>query len=180
MSKLKPIEVPEIRFHNAWLLTDAFVTYTKQIEKFKDRPVPSWEGIQERIDKNSEIWRKGEKEIVTAMQKIVGLNFYQNIIDVYIVYGWKSAFSSPMVLSMRYEGEEFIDVLTHELLHRLITDNIQKKKYKEWLSETYPEVTDKSTLNHIAIHAIHKEIYLNVLKRPDRLEFDLKKCENWH
>ena len=50
MSKLKPIEVPEIRFHNAWLLTDAFVTYTKQIEKFKDRPVPSWEGFK-RIDK---------------------------------------------------------------------------------------------------------------------------------
>ncbi len=180
MTKLKPIKIPEIRFKNGWLLTDAFVAYRKEIEKFKnDNNPPSWEKMMKVIEERKRIWKKHEKKILTAMQKLAGLNFYSNLIDVYTVYGWRLAFSEPLVISMRYEGEDFLDVLTHEIIHVLLTDNVQKKNGGFWPTMEYPNIKDKSTIHHILVHAIHKEIYLNVLKRPDRLERDIKNCQDW-
>lgn len=179
MPTLKPIKIPEIRFSNGWLLTSAFMAYREEIKRFKNKRAPSWKKMSKIVSVREKIWKKSEKKIITAMQKITGLNFYQNLIDVYIVYGWRTAFSDPMVIGMRYEDEDFIDVLTHEILHRLITDNIQGKNGGSWPAKIYPKIKDTRTIHHILVHAIHKEIYLNVLKRPDRLAKDIEKCQKW-
>lgn len=133
--------------------------------------------MEKIIEERRKLWKKWEKKIIPAMQKIAGLNFYQNIIDVYTVFGWKSAFSNPMVLSIKYEGDLFIDTLAHEMLHRLITDNIQKKNGTKWAAATYPKIKDPVVLNHILVHAIHKEIYLSVLKNPERLASNLERAD---
>ncbi|OHB09958.1 MAG: hypothetical protein A3G05_01400 [Candidatus Zambryskibacteria bacterium RIFCSPLOWO2_12_FULL_45_14] len=179
MSKLKPIKVPEIRFKYGWLLTDAFYNYRKMIPKFKKEKPPTWKKMRVLIKDQKKVWKKDEKKIIKAMQKIIGLNFYQNLIDVYIVDGHKSAFSDPMVINYRYHGEGFVDVLTHELLHRLLTDNMQGKNGGSWPHKIYPKIKNRTTIYHILVHAIHQEVYLNVLKRPDRLKHDIEKCKQW-
>ena len=179
MNKLRPIKIPEIRFENGWLLTNAFMAYREEIKRFKGSRAPTFAKMARLIKDREKEWKKVGRKILRAMQRIAGLNFYQNLIDVYFVYGWRAAFSNPMVLSMRYQGEEFIDILTHELLHRLLTDNIQGKDGGLWLAKIYPGAKDIKVACHVLVHAIHKEIYLTVLKRPDRLKYDVNKCQDW-
>jgi hypothetical protein len=74
-----------------------------------------------------------------------------------------------------YEPDKFIDVLTHELLHRLLTDNTTIS-YDTNLRRTWSELFGRdhkpATLVHIPVHAVHKAIYLDVLKEPSRFERD--------
>jgi hypothetical protein len=179
MSEFEPIQFPEIRFKNGALLTRAFNELIRQIPDQKDSQLAGWEEINQTIEKNRSLWKDKEVGIVTAMQKIAGLNFYKNLIDVYLVDGHKSGFSDPLVLSYKYHGEGFIDVMAHELLHVLLTDNKQGRDGSVWARRAYPEIEDRLVTNHILVHAIHKEIYLNTLKRPDRLKHDIEKCQKW-
>jgi hypothetical protein len=179
MDKLKPIKIPEIRIKWGWLLTDAFYKLRKQIPGFENENPPTWEETKKVVANRKEIWEKVEKKIIVAMQKIAGLNFYQNIIDIYLIDGHKSAFSEPLAINYKYHDEGFIDVVTHELLHRLLTDNVQNKNGGLWPHKVYTEVKDRVTLNHILVHAIHKEIYLKTLKQPRRLEYDIRKCDKY-
>lgn len=176
--RLRPIKVPEIRFSNGWLLTNAFFAYRQLIPKFKKDKPPTRAEMDKIVRGRTRIWKKDEKKIIVGMQKIAGLNFYQNLIDVYLVAGYRSAFSTPLVMNRKYDGELFIDVLTHEILHRLLTDNTQGRTGR-WPAKAYPKIKDQKTLNHILVHAIHKEIYLKILKRPDRLQMDIDRCKEW-
>lgn len=179
IGKNKQIKIPKILFKNGWLLSNAFAAYMHEIEKYKDHKAPSYEEGVKIAEQRKKLWKKYEKIVVTAMQKITGLNFSRDIIDTYTVFGWKGAFSEPLVIGMYYQGEDFLDVLTHELIHVLLVDNIQKRNGGIWPKKIYPKIKDKNAIFHILVHAIHKEIYLNVLKRPDRLEHDLKNAQNW-
>lgn len=179
MTKLNPIKIPEIRLQNGWLLTDAFMVYRREIKKLKELRAPAYNKITKLVDERKKEWKREEKKILTSMQEIAGLNFYQHLIDVFFVYGWRGAFSNPMVLGIHYRGTDFVDVLTHEMLHRLITDNTQHKNGGMWPTKVYPKVKDSNTIYHILVHAIHKEIYLNVLRQPDRLKRDIEKCQKW-
>lgn len=180
MSRLRPIKIPEIRFQYGWLLTNAFYFLRKQIPKFKKEKPPTWNEMKSVVAERRRLWKKNEKKLITAMQKISGLNFYQNLIDVYLISGYGGAFSDPLTMNIKkYEGERFVDILTHEILHRLLTDNIQNKNGGSWPYKAYPRIKDKTTLHHILVHAIHKEIYLAVLKRPDRLKRDMEECQKW-
>ena len=85
-----------------------------------------------------------------------------------------------MVIGIRLEPDLFVDILTHELLHRLLTDNQsalpRNKVVDEWrklFGQNHPPVT----LNHIPVHAIHKSIYLDLLKAPQRLQRDITRCQ---
>jgi hypothetical protein len=171
MSTLSPIKIPEIRFKNGWFLTTTFLKGSK---------LPSYSKMDKRTQRLHKTWNAEEKKIIRGMQKIAGLNFYQNLIDVYIVAGLEHAFSDPMVIGTRYtKGEKFVDVLTHELLHRLITDNTQNKNGGFWPHKLFPKIEDHRVITHILVHALHKELYLKVLKRPDRLRADIKECQQW-
>jgi hypothetical protein len=178
--KTDTFKVPEIRIKHGWLLQNAFKFYTEKISEYKDIKTPTLEEVK-NIEKNrQEIWKTNEKKIIIGMQEISGLHFHQNLIDVYLVFGAQAAFSDPMVLSTKYEGDNFIDVLTHEILHRLLTDNTENIKWFKWIKETYPKhAHDFTAMAHILVHAIHKEIYLTILKSPERLQKDIETCEKW-
>jgi hypothetical protein len=94
-----------------------------------------------------------------------------------MVYGYRVAFSNPLTISFRCKGDVFVDVLTHELIHVILTDNTSQINLSKWTEEKFPGITDRKTLNHILVHAIHKEIYINHLKSPERLAYDIEKCQ---
>lgn len=69
-------------------------------------------------------WKKVEADTLQKLRAITGLEFAQNFIDVYIVDG-KGAISDPMIIGGNCDSEAFIRNLTHELVHRILTDNTQ-------------------------------------------------------
>ncbi|MCF7865344.1 MAG: hypothetical protein K9M11_02455 [Candidatus Pacebacteria bacterium] len=171
------ISMPEIRILSGRFIDNVLYSYINRIEEYKDSKAPSRIEMLDAMRARKESWQKEETQILNALQQITGLTFFQNSIDVYLVGGWHRAFSDPVVISIKIEGEAFVDVLTHELIHRLLTDNKQDKNGGIWCKKNYPEIEDPAVSNHILVHAIHKEIYLDVLGRPDRLAADIEKCE---
>lgn len=167
-------ELPIIRIKNAWLLRENASTHLHELwGKNKTLADNGW--MEWKVSEYNKAWRPNEQKILQGMTETLGLSFRQNIIDVYIA-PWFRAFSDPMVIGVVYDPDAFVDILTHELLHRLLTDNTAVPYKADLLSEwrrLFGESHDIKTLVHIPVHAVHKAIYLDVLKEPMRLERDI-------
>ena len=171
-------DMPTIRIKNARLLKQDVYNNLDQFQD-KDQKMVSDEVVEQKIKAYKTAWLLYENKILQYMTEVVNLSFRQNIIDVYIA-PYFNAFSDPLVIGIRFEPDFFVDILTHELLHRLLTDNQsalpRNKVVDEWrklFGQNHPAVT----LNHIPVHAIHKSIYLDLLKVPQRLQRDITRCQ---
>lgn len=175
------MKLPEIRIKNGWHLDDAlrglYEEIPESIIKEKGYSIQTKEEVVEKIPLYEAEWKKYESKVLQAMSDILELEFYKTVLDVYVVGAYKAAFSTPLVMSAKYRPDMFIDVLTHELIHVLLTDNDKNIKVREIWNKMFPEAINITSRNHILVHAVHKEIYLKYLEAPERLERDLKKCE---
>lgn len=169
--------LPIIRINNAWLLRKNASEYIRQVQKGK--PLGDDDHYKAIADEFRMAWKPYEAKILQSMNTVTGLTYRQNIIDVYIA-PWFHAFSDPLVIGVIYEPDVFIDILTHELIHRLLYDNTtldyRVSLNSEW-AELFGDIIHKTTLIHIPVHAIHKAIYLDGLKEPKRLRRDIENCK---
>jgi hypothetical protein len=174
ISLLESDELPEIRIKDAWLLRQNASKHLHELLG-KDMVLADDEWMEKRVKEYQDAWEPYEKKTLTAMTEILGLSFRQNVIDVYIA-PWFGAFSDPMVIGVMREPGVFVDTLTHELLHRLLTDNTSVPHdtplLAEW-QELFGNNHTFGTIVHIPVHAVHKAIYLDVLKEPKRLKRDI-------
>ena len=165
--------LPEIRIDYSWLLRGNVSEHLNKLWG-DGTPLRSEDRYRLIAKKYRNAWEPFADKILNGMCDITGLTFRQNIIDVYIA-PWFAAFSDPMVIGVKYEPDVFVDVLTHELLHRLLTDNNSVPSTLRLLP-TWEKMFGKNhsfiTLVHIPVHAIHEAIYLDVLHDPNRLVRD--------
>jgi hypothetical protein len=169
---------PNIRIKNGWLLQGMIDDYIAEIPDFK-HVAPAPEEFKEKIEGYQRLWSEHEKKILDGIQELSGLRFNEKIIDVYVVHGFHRAFSDPLVMSSKYEGAEFVDVLTHEIIHRLFTDNTAGQDVSAWVRSRFPDVDDKKAIDHIMVHALHEAIYREVLDDERRLEADVIKSQRF-
>lgn len=125
-------------------------------------------------------WDQYESTLLQAMQISLGVSFYRQVIDVSLA-PYFVPHSDPLIINFRYIPDRFLDILTHELIHVLLTDNSvhQNRSLRprvnllnEW-KKIFGEQTN-SVLAHIPVHALHKHLYLDVLHAPERLERDVE------
>ena len=89
--------------------------------------------------------------------------------------GYGKCFSDPLTVKIYKNKNDFIDTLTHELIHQLQIQNHKKMtKWWEYLNKKYENDT-KLTKSHILLHSVHNEVYLklfdkNRLKRNIRID----------
>ena len=166
-------DIPQIRIKDAWLLREAASVPMNELRGNGEslRSDKEYAGI---VDSYQKAWKPYEKKILEGLCRITGLQFRQNIIDVYIA-PWFAAFSDPMVIGTRNTPDRFIDILTHELIHRLLTDNttlpFDTELVPKW-EEMYGRKHSFNTLIHIPVHVVHKAVYLDVLESSKRLKRD--------
>ena len=156
---------PLINIRHGKLLGPFFAEYIKQ--KYPDFIFPTEEQVFGKIKIFREYCEKYNEIIIEALYEITSLQFKRNIIDVFVISATNRDMSAPIIIRSRYEPDEFLDVLIHELLHVFLGDNKIKQYEIEGESER--------TKNHITLFAIHKYIYLDLLKEPYRLERNIKK-----
>lgn len=170
----KTTKLPIIRIKDAWLLRENASKHLHELWG-KDSKLADDKWMEKRVAQYSAAWQPFEKDILTAMTKMLGLSFRQNIIDVHIA-PWFHAFSDPMVIGVMQEPDTFVDILTHELIHRLLTDNTavphDAPLLPEW-QRLFGKQHSFGTVVHIPVHAVHKAIYLDTLKAPERLARDI-------
>jgi len=167
-------ELPIVRIKNAWLLRENASVLINEL-KGDGQPLRSDEYYSKITKKYAKAWAPYEYKIMNGITNILGLDFRQNIIDVHIA-PWFMAFSEPMVVGVIFEPDDFIDVLTHEMLHRLLTDNTliphETKLKPEW-QKLFGKNHTFNALVHIPVHAVHKAIFFDVLKEPARYDREI-------
>jgi hypothetical protein len=156
---------PEVRINFSWLF---YEDVCRQLDKVQKWDLPSGDQCEEWTEAYRNEWAKHEAKILTAMQDIVGLNFYKSVIDVTTAPGVIPK-SEPLFMSFNGSPKGFVDTLTHELIHVLLTDNTILSIYGEnrtfrlgtiW-KNLFGIEDDFSCLVHIPVHAIHKKIFTN-------------------
>lgn len=168
--------LPDIRIKDAWLLRENASKHLHELWAKEDQPLADDKWMEQRVKAYQKAWKPYEKKILTAICELLDLSFYQNTIDVYIA-PWFGAFSDPLVIGVMREPDVFIDTLTHELIHRLLTDNKtvpSDTKLKDEWAGLFGKDHSFTTVVHIPVHAVHKAIYVDVLKEPKRLDRDRK------
>ena len=172
------IQIPEIRIKNAWLLRENASRHIHKLFDKEGSEMANHAEIDKVVETYEKAWIPFEKKIVVGMCDIIGLQFRQNIIDVYIA-PWFYAFSDPLVIGITMSDADFITNLTHELIHRLLTDNTtlphDSNLLKSW-EKLFGKDHSHITLTHIPVHAIHKAIIYDVLKDPKIKENDYAAC----
>lgn len=177
------MNLPEVRIRASFLLNGAVIPLLLPgLKKTGNENAATDEFIHETVDLYTSSWAPYEKKILEGMCSVLDLEFKQNIIDAYIA-PFGHSFSDPMVISTRYSADRFIDVLTHEIVHRLLTDNTKissspDKNLKTWQG-LFGEDHAWNTLVHIPVHAVLQYIFTDILNEPERLERDIKICENY-
>ena len=166
--------MPIIRIKYNRFLDPIFKAYIKSNPKWKDWVEPTETEAKERVKKYKEEWAKYENKILDGICKSLGLNFSQNIIDVRIVSGNDRQFSNPVVIKSGFEPDEFIESLSHELIHRLFSDNVQNVVAGKIFLEMFPDKNELAR-NHIITHATLKFIYLDILKEKERLAKNIER-----
>lgn len=172
-------KLPEIRIVQSGLLRNV------KVLGISNKSYLSPDEQEEKIAAYQKAWRTKHHVIVTAMQELLGLTFYKNIIDV-AVAPWQDdvGISCPLIVDCTSTPDEFIDTLTHELFHNLFTDNDVinwgdgGKDRLRW-DELFGTKYNWTVIVHIAVHACLKYIYLDVLKEPSRLTRDIKKSDKY-
>ena len=168
------MSLPEIRIRYAWLLANNASVGLNELWG-KGEPLLKPKEYIEIAENYQKAWAPYEQRVLRGICELLGLEFRQNIIDVYVA-PWFRAFSDPMVIGVTYSPDRFIEVLTHELIHRLLTDNIQTEyatRYKDRWATMFGDDHSFGTLVHIPVHAVYQAIFNDVIGEPQRTASDI-------
>ena len=172
---------PEVRIKNAWLLYDAASVHLHELWAKKDEHLATKDEVDTYVSAYKKAWEPYQDKVIRGMSDGMGLEFRQNIIDVGIA-PWFIAFSDPMVIGITYMPDRFVEVLTHEIIHRLLTDNTQTAydtPYADHWKKLFGEEHSFNVLIHIPVHAILQYVFDDVLNEPQRTKNDRAKCSKW-
>lgn len=177
------MKTPEIRIYFSWLLYD---NVSKDLfEKYSDgsKKLASKDDCFKWTGGYREEWAKYEDKIVPALTDVLGLEFYRETIDVACA-PWVGAQSEPLLVSFYYEPDQFIDILTHELCHVLLTDNNTYSEHSQlkWVNlakrwEKLFGTHEQTATVHIPVHALCKYVFVDILKQPERVARDMEDCK---
>jgi hypothetical protein len=172
---------PVIRIRDGWLLRDQVSKHLHELWG-KGQPLADDEWMEQRVAAYTAAWQPFETKIMDGLHELTGLRFRQNIVDVYLA-PWFNAMSDPLIIGVMREPDEFIDVLTHELIHRLLTDNaalpFETLLVPRWEALFGPDHSFHALI-HIPVHALHQAVYLDILDAPHRLERDKTRDRETH
>ena len=127
--------------------------------------IPNEADILEYIKKLENAWSNVGENILSALNEITGLSWYEENVVCYVV-GKHIPFSDPLTIPVYalHPIDYAIDVVTHELIHRLLLQpkNIDDTEAK-W-SKLYEEMDGQSenVIDHVRVHAVHELLYLKL------------------
>ncbi len=172
---------PEIRIKDAWLLRQNASVHLHELWAAEGDQLADDEEMERIVSVYKKAWKPYESKIIHGTCEMLDLEFRQNTIDVNIA-PWFYAFSDPMVIGVTYKPDRFIEVLTHEIIHRLLTDNIQTDYETLYLDEWKKLFGDQhsfGSLVHIPVHSILQAIFDDILQEPERTRHDRGLCKKW-
>ncbi len=165
--------IPTLKFKYSWIYDQNWKNWLKL---YKLTPINlSVDQILRRIEKIQKIWSKHEHNILKEISTTSHLPWKEEEITCYVVSRC-IPFSDPLTIDANRSDEtKTIDILTHELIHRIfVQEGNMQKSQKAW--DYFQKKYSGQSLNvitHILLHAIHMHIFLKFFDRK-RLEREIK------
>ena len=168
--------LPKVKFRYSWIYDQNWKIWLKVYDL---TPVDlSFNQIYKRIERIEKSWSEHEKPILKEISTISNLPWREKEILCYVVSRC-IPFSDPLTISANFDdASQAVDVLTHELIHRLFAQegNMQKSKmawdyFQKKYSNEYLNV-----ITHVVVHAFHMHIFLKFFNKK-RLEREVKSLE---
>ena len=163
--------LPKITFKYSYVYDrnwqEWFRVYKKTPQKLTPRQVQSY------IKKIEKIWSKERRAILQELARVSKLKWKKKEITCYVVSDCRP-FSDPLTLPAYNNKEYFVDVLTHELIHQLFTQEGNHKKAKkawEYFHKKYKKESHITRI-HIPLYAIHSHVYKKLFNE-ERMERDM-------
>jgi hypothetical protein len=166
--------VPKIIFQRSWI-------YDHVLEPLRgvNFKMPSEKDIKQRVTNIERGWKMYGPKLLKEMARITRLSWHQKITTCYLVTGIKMAWSDPLTMNTRKDPRGAIHTLTHEMIHRLFSEEENDKKidqnWKTFLRK-YPK-EDILTKNHIFLQAVHEHLlrkFFNEQELKGVVAFDQK------
>ncbi len=140
------------------------------------------DGLDKKFPILNRAWKKQENKILHGLEKITGLRFLQNYVDVFLVNPDDSpSISNPIIVAVKDDADRFIRVLSHELIHELCADNTTGINWHFKVQKMYKKEAPQAA-NHVMVHAILEALYMDILKKPKEILKDIEtsqKSENY-
>ena len=166
--------MPKLIFRRSWL-------YDRALARKRGYKMPTDEVLDVHLQKIEREWVRYGGKILKEIARVIKLNWHEKEIVCYITAG-VIPYSDPLTLNPRSD----IDTLTHELIHRILSEPENWKRIKSnWkrLMKKYRSESQK-TKTHIVIHAIHAIILKKLfgdkrLRREKKAVNDPKYIRSW-
>lgn len=165
--------LPKVIIRYSFFLDQIFREYFLLKLENKNKTLIEKEDLLKNIEDYKKEWKIYEDRILTGLLSLLPIKFFHNVIDVHVVSyipGHRRGFSEPLTIRGTLKNNEFVNVLTHEILHFFFTANsiLPEISPSKIIKEMFPMENNAQTISHIILNAILKYIYLNVLKDNDR------------
>ncbi|HRH31334.1 MAG TPA: hypothetical protein PK950_01580 [Candidatus Paceibacterota bacterium] len=146
----------------------------------KTAKVLSSEEVKEKHKLFVEEWKKYEEKIFISMYEASGLSLKRNTIDVYLIRVAARTFANPIIISASISTMDFVSLLIHEIIHRLINEGLgsNKKKLLDISKKLYPGETE-STIIHITLYAIQFSVLETFPDAADRMALEKTNAERF-
>lgn len=133
----------------------------KSIEKYPDE-----KEVLEFMKKAEKRWEKYEDKILPEISNLTSLSWKEDFIYCFMV-GDCRPFPFPLTLPVFKNVDDFVDVLTHELIHRFFVPESIKKRVKKVWEFSNSKYSEESlvTRMHIWVYAFHSSIYLRFFSK---------------
>lgn len=160
-------KLSKIRIRYNPLLDKVFLFYCRYNPELKklgwnDWTPPTRDEIIKRVQAYKTEWKKYEKKILNNLCDILMLEFESRIIDIHIVSGNPRQIGDPIIIKSGFTAHEFIDALTHELIHYLCSINTIEE-LDTYLEHPYIHES-QLTRRHIVIFAALTFLYKEILE----------------
>jgi len=145
-------KIPEVIFRRSWL-------YDQALARKRSFKMPSDDVLKSQVKKLEEVWEKDGGKILKEIAKVTKSPWHEKEIVCYVTSG-VIPYSDPLTLNL----SSGVDTLTHELIHRILSEPENKKRLQgNWrkLMAKYEKEPPK-TKTHIVVHAIHAAILLGL------------------
>lgn len=139
------------------LLDDIFLAHTRTYADYKDINLQSQKYLQNKLRDYSKWF--SESKIEKKIEKVTGYKFESNI-KIYMVAVAIRDVSEPIIIKSRYNKQDFLEAVCHELCHRILVDNKHERESH----------ADKTVANHIEVYRIMIKT-LGKIKKPNNLKY---------
>ncbi|PIR45565.1 MAG: hypothetical protein COV09_00780 [Candidatus Vogelbacteria bacterium CG10_big_fil_rev_8_21_14_0_10_50_13] len=162
------------------IILDTSELLEELLKPFADKqkiPIIPFVEVNRRLNNYKELWEKEGHLLLESLCNKLGVFYDEKTISVWVSGSIVGGYSAPIIVSSNKDMESVIDLITHELIHRLAYRNKNNWSYEDNLRSIVDD-KERIVFNHVYVYALHQYLLTETIKDPKRLTREKKIAMN--